>query len=109
MIEPSTSFEKVERRRAIALLRLWSQLKASTAGTATIRPMAVMMSASPTGPATVSIEAWPEAPILTSARRIPITVPNRPTNGAVEPKAERKARSKEERREGKEGDRKGRK
>src|SRR3546814_9262282 len=37
MIEPSTSFEKVERRRAIALLRLWSQLKASTAGTATIR------------------------------------------------------------------------
>ena len=55
--KPSTSFEKADRSFAIDLLRLWSQLYASTAGTATTRPSAVMMSASPTGPATVPIEA----------------------------------------------------
>ena len=39
----------------------------STAGTATARPMAVMMRASPTGPATLSIDAWPAIPIAVSA------------------------------------------
>src|SRR3546814_9077748 len=57
MIEPRTSFEKVERRRAIDLLRLWSQLKASTAGTATIRPMAVMNKASRTEENTTELQA----------------------------------------------------
>ena len=38
-----------------------------TAGTATAKPMAVMMSDSPTGPATLSMLAWPDMPILTSA------------------------------------------
>ena len=40
----------------------------ATAGTATARPSAVITNASPTGPATVSIDAWPEAPIEISAR-----------------------------------------
>ena len=38
-------------------------LMASTAGIATNRPMAVMISASPTGPATASMDAWPVAPM----------------------------------------------
>ena len=37
------------------------------AGTATARPSAVMISASPTGPATLSIDAWPARPIAVSA------------------------------------------
>ena len=37
-------------------------------GGATANPSAVMISASPTGPATASIEACPDAPIFTSAR-----------------------------------------
>src|SRR5215472_1316802 len=56
-----------------------------TAGTATNSPIAVMMSASPTGPATLSMLAWPAMPMPTSAFRMPHTVPNRPTKGAVEP------------------------
>ena len=56
-----------------------------TAGTATNSPMAVMMSASPTGPATLSMLACPATPIFTRAPRMPHTVPNRPTNGATEP------------------------
>jgi len=51
-----------------------------------------MISASPTGPATASIDAWPDEPIRISARMMPTTVPNRPTNGAVEPTVARKAR-----------------
>jgi hypothetical protein len=34
---------------------------------ATPRPIQVMISASPTGPATTSRDAWPDAPILMSA------------------------------------------
>ena len=50
-----------------AVLRRTSQLYPSTAGTATARPMAVMISAAPTGPATLSIEALPDRPMATSA------------------------------------------
>src|SRR5882762_3941633 len=49
------------------LLRRTSQLYPSTAGTATTRPMAVMIKASPTGPATLSIEPCPDTPIAMSA------------------------------------------
>ena len=42
-------------------------LGGGTAGTATAKPMAVMIKDSPTGPATLSMEAWPDIPILTSA------------------------------------------
>src|SRR3954468_369954 len=44
-----------------------------------------MISASPTGPATLSSVPWPERPMLTRAGYTAHTVPNRPTNGAVEP------------------------
>lgn len=44
-----------------------------------------MINASPTGPATRSIEARPETPISVNAWWMPHTVPNRPTNGEVEP------------------------
>ena len=54
--------------------------------------MAVMISASPTGPATLSMLAWPARPIAISALRMPHTVPNRPTNGAVEPTVARNDR-----------------
>ena len=53
---------------------------------------AVMISASPTGPATLSMLAWPAMPMAISAFRMPKTVPNRPTNGAVEPTVARNAR-----------------
>jgi len=39
----------------------------ATAGTATTNPMAVMIKASPTGPATLSIDPCPETPIAMSA------------------------------------------
>src|SRR5690606_22932935 len=39
------------------------KLYASTAGIATPRPIAVMISASPTGPATEPMSAWPLAPM----------------------------------------------
>src|SRR4051794_13017023 len=60
-------------------------LYASTAGIATARPSAVMISASPTGPATLSSVPWPETPMLTSAWYTAQTVPKSPTKGAVEP------------------------
>ena len=41
--------------------------KLAEAGTATARPMAVMISASPTGPATLSIDACPAMPMAVSA------------------------------------------
>src|SRR5258708_2135734 len=44
-----------------------------------------MMSASPTGPATLSRVPWPVMPMWTRAWYTPHTVPNRPTNGAVLP------------------------
>ena len=44
-----------------------------------------MISASPTGPATLSSVPAPLMPIATSAWYTPQTVPNRPTNGAVAP------------------------
>src|SRR6478672_6597282 len=44
-----------------------------------------MMSASPTGPATLSSVPWPLMPIATSAWYTPHTVPNNPRKGAVLP------------------------
>ena len=51
-----------------------------------------MISASPTGPATLSIDACPAMPIAVSALTMPQTVPKSPTNGAVDPTVARKAR-----------------
>ena len=51
-----------------------------------------MISASPTGPATLSIDACPATPIAVSALTMPQTVPKSPTNGAVEPTVARNAR-----------------
>src|SRR5258708_3358953 len=54
-----------------------------------------MISASPTGRATLSILAWPAIPMAISAFRMPMTVPNRPTKGAVDPTVARNARPSE--------------
>ena len=44
-----------------------ARAKAKTAGSATPRPAAVMIRASPTGPATFSSAAWPERPMASRA------------------------------------------
>src|SRR5437879_13603969 len=60
-------------------------LKATTAGIATKIPRAVETRASAMPPETTDIPPDPVAAMLRKALIIPTTVPNRPTNGTVEP------------------------
>ncbi len=55
------------------------------ASMATMMPAAVVTSASAMPGPTTSMPAWWVAPISLNARKMPHTVPNRPTNGAVAP------------------------
>jgi hypothetical protein len=58
MIEPSTSFEKADRRRCDRLVAALQPVEREHRGNRHDRGRcAVMMSASPTGPATVPIDA----------------------------------------------------
>ncbi len=64
---------------------VWKKLNAHTAGMATRRPNAVVMSASATPAEMAPMPPAPLAAMPTNALTIPIVVPSRPTNGAVAP------------------------
>ncbi len=63
----------------------WRKLKAITAGIATSRPKAVVTSASAMPADTVPRPPEPDCAIDWKELTMPITVPSRPTKGAVEP------------------------
>ncbi len=84
------SFEKFDISVSKTLMRETNELYATTAGIAANRPAAVASSALPMGAATVVMVALPFSAISLKAPRMPITVPNRPTKGAVLPTVPRK-------------------
>ena len=79
------------RQRAGTLGSVSFRLEAQTAGMATRRPPAVVRSASAIPAETEAIPP-PDLAMPSNARMMPMTVPNRPTNGAVAPMVARTPR-----------------